>query len=257
MIKENRIKKMLAEGKKVVGTYIKSTDPAITEVICMSGFDFVIFDNEHTSMNKETMVNLIRASEIYDVPAFVRVRECNQPQILQALDAGALGVQVPNINTADDVVKAVKSTKYAPDGYRGFATSQRCIGYGCAMGADEYIKLTNENIMTICYCETKDFYDNLDEILKVDGLDMIFMGPSDLSQAFGVIGDTNHPIVTGAMDTIIEKTLKAGKYVGTVASNGDMVNHWMEKGVNLLVMSSDLSLMNNCAKEYMAKVKRV
>lgn len=256
MIKENKIKKMLAEGKTAIGTYIKSTDPAITEVICMSGFDFVIFDNEHTSMNKETMVNLIRTSEIYDVPAFVRVRECDQPQILQALDAGAVGVQVPNVNNAEDVVKSVKSTKYAPNGYRGFAVSQRSAGYGCSMNAADYIKLNNENIMTICYCETKAGYDNLDEILKVDGLDMIFMGPADLSQAFGVIGSPSHPIVTDAMDIIIEKTLKAGKYVGTIAADGDAVNHWIQKGVNFLVMSSDFGLMNSCAKQYLAQIKR-
>ncbi len=254
MIRENKVKKMLADGKCCVGTFIKSSDPAVTEVVCMSGFDFIVIDNEHTAMSKESMVNVIRAAELFEVTPIVRVRDFDQPQILQALDAGAMGVQVPNINTQEQAQHVVKSAKYKPEGYRGFAYSQRCAGYGIMNGA-EYAQMSNANVMSICYCETLDAYNNLDEILKVNGIDVIFIGPNDLSQAFGVTADIKHEKVTTAIDIIIEKTLKAGKDVGIIAANGDEVNYWSEKGVKFIVMSADLSLISNSAKTYFNQIK--
>ena len=119
----NPVKQKLARGEAVIGTFIKSVDPAMTEIVCQSGFDFVILDNEHTAMNKETLVQLVRVAEIHGVPAIVRVRDDDTPQILQALDTGAYGVQVPNLRTAADavrpttaamVVRVMTSTPAAP-----------------------------------------------------------------------------------------------------------------------------------------------
>ena len=247
MIGHNRLKEKLARGETVIGTFMKSLDPAMAEITCAAGFDFVIIDNEHTAMSKETMVNLLRITELYDVTAIVRVRDDDQPMILQALDAGAYGVQVPNLRTVEDAEKAVKSIYYAPKGIRGFANTHRAGGYG-SMDVQEYVARSAENLLFLGYCETREAFENLDEILKVDGLDVVFIGPSDLSQAFGVIGQVTHPTVVSAIDTIIDKTVKAGKVVGTVAGNGEAALKLQEKGVRLIVMSSDQGMMAASAK---------
>lgn len=254
MMKENKLKKMLAEGQTVIGTFIKSTDPAVTEMVCMSGFDFVVIDNEHSAMAKETMVNHIRACEIHDITPIVRVRANDPSQILQALDAGGMGAMVTNLRTIEDAVHAVKCTKYAPMGFRGFAASQRVARYGL-VNAEEYAKYANENTLTICYCETKEAVDNLDEIVRVEGIDIIFIGPADLSQWYGVIGQTKNKLVMDAIDTIIEKTTKAGKICGIVANDGNGVNYYQEKGVRFIIMSSDLSLINYSSQRMFEQIK--
>jgi len=101
MIRQNHVKRMLKEGKSCVGTFVKTNDPAVVEVLALVGFDFIIIDNEHTAMNRESMVNLIRAADMSNLLPTVRVRENNAAEILQALDAGALGVQVPQVDSKD------------------------------------------------------------------------------------------------------------------------------------------------------------
>ncbi len=250
----NTLKTKLAQGKTVIGTFIKSVDPAITELVCQSGMDFVIFDNEHTAMSKETMVNLIRVTEIHGVTAIVRVRDNDTPQILQALDTGAYGVHVPNLRTSDDFRKAVRSIYYAPKGSRGFANTQRAAGYGM-LEMNEYLRRVNENLLFVGYCETREAYENLDEILQVEGVDIVFMGPSDLSQAFGVIGQTNHPFVQDAMDTIIDKTVRSGRVAGTVASDGAAAKKLVERGVRFIVMSSDHGMVTASARRMLEEFR--
>ncbi|MGE4282890.1 MAG: HpcH/HpaI aldolase/citrate lyase family protein [Clostridia bacterium] len=254
MIRENKVKKMIKEGKTALGTFVKITDPASMEVLCMSGLDFVIVDNEHTSMSKETMVNLVRASEIYDVPCIIRVRESDPNQILQALDSGALGVQVPAINTVADAKSAAMSSKYKPEGNRGYTASQRAAGYGIIPPA-EYAMKANENIMTICYCETKEALDNLDEMVKIEGIDVIFIGPYDLSQALGVTGNPSHDIVQKAIEVIIEKTTKSGKQVGILAADGEQAKYYNQKGINFIVMNSDTSMIYKGVRQYISQFK--
>ena len=254
MLGTNKLKKMLLEGKKPVGTYVKTFDPAITEVCSLVGYDCIIFDNEHTAMSKESMAPMLRAAELHGCTALVRVRENNASMILQALDAGAYGVQVPNIRTADEVKQAVHSIYYAPKGGRGFANTTRTAGYGI-MPVQEYIQKANDELLCICYCETKEAYENLDEILKVEGLDMVFIGPSDLSQAFGVLGNVKHPTVIAAMDDIIARTKAAGKFVGTVAGNGADAAELYNKGVDLVILSSDHGMMAAGAKTMLGELK--
>lgn len=254
MLGTNKLKKMLLDGKKPIGTYIKTFDPAITEVCCLCGYDCVIFDNEHTAMSKESMAPMLRAAELYNCTALVRVRENNASMILQALDAGAYGVQVPNIRTAAEVKQAVSSIYYAPKGSRGFANTTRTGGYGL-MPVNEYIQKVNDELLCICYCETKEAYENLDEILQVEGLDMLFIGPSDLSQALGVLGNVKHPKVLETVDDIIRRTKAAGKFVGTVAGNGAAAAELYNKGVDLVILSSDHGMLAEGAKVMISALK--
>ena len=242
MIRKNPIKQRLKNGEAVFGTFARCSDPAVVEVLGFAGFEFIIIDNEHTAMDQENMVNLIRAAELNGMVATVRIRQKNAAEILRALDSGALGVQVPQVDTAEQARQIARWTKYAPEGERGYAASQRSAGYG-SIDPVEYARLSNENVLTVCYCETKESVDNLAEILKVEGVDVIFIGPFDLSQAYGVIGQPNHPKVIEVIESIIKKTRATGKAAGIIASDAPSTKKWIEKGAQYFAISSDTGLV--------------
>lgn len=254
MIKENKLKKMLKDGKPVIGTFVKTTDPAAIEVIAYAGFDFVIIDNEHTAMNIENMVNQIRAAELADIVPTVRIKQKNASEVLQVLDAGAMGVQVPQVDTVEDAQNVVNWAKYGPTGVRGYATSQRSAGYGF-MDPIEYAEKSNDNVLVVCYCETLECLNNLDDIVKLDGIDVIFIGPWDLSQALGVIGQPKHPKVVEAIDTIIDKCRKAGIAVGIITSNAEDTKNWINKGIQYFALSSDLGMIGSTGKAFINELK--
>jgi len=248
------MKQGLLKGKKYIGTFIKTGDPSVVELLKYNGFDCVIIDNEHSQMSKETMVNLVRIADLCGITPIVRVRENNRSMILQALDAGAYGIMVPETNTVKDVSLVISRTKYAPQGDRGYTASQRAAGYG-NMNAAEYAAFANENTMTVAYCETKLALENLDEMLKVPCLDMMWIGPMDLSQALGVTGDSKHPLVLDAMSVIIDKCKEAGVAVGTIANSTDEAIKLYNQGVQLVSLSSDQGMIQFASKCFMGELK--
>lgn len=254
MVRPNKLKQALKDGKTVVGTFIKINDPCVAEGLALAGFDFVIIDNEHTAMNMESITNMIRTCEVYDLTPTVRVKQKTAAEILQVLDAGAMGVQVPQVDTPEEARQVVRWVKYAPEGERGYAASQRSAGYG-SMNPVEYARISNENTLVVCYCETKACVDNLDEILKEPDVDVIFIGPFDLSQAYGVIGQPKHPRVVAVIEEIIRKVNAAGKAAGIIASNADELKMWEQKGARYFSLNSDLGMMMAWGKKMIGELK--
>ena len=242
MIRPNPVKQTLKEGGNVVGTWVKTADPAVVEVLGLSGFDFFVLDNEHVAMSPESMTQLVRTAELSQIMPIVRVRENRAVEVLQALDSGAMGVQVPQVNSRAEAEQLVKSAKYAPIGERGFAPSHRAAAYGF-MDPIEFASASNEHTLVVVYCETVAALQDLDNILKVDGVDVIFIGPFDLSQSLGVIGQPEHQKVQEAVSTIIRKTQEAGRAVGTIAGGADEAQAWFERGVQYVTISSDLGML--------------
>jgi 4-hydroxy-2-oxoheptanedioate aldolase len=254
MIRENKIKSALKEGKAVIGTFVKMTDPCTVELIANAGFDFIAIDNEHTTMNRETMVNLIRAADASGIVATVRVRENSPAQILQALDAGAFGVMIPETSSKEEVQLVVDRTKYAPLGNRGYSASQRSANYS-NMNPTEYARLSNENTMVVVYCETAEAIRNLDDMQTVDGVDVVFVGPFDLTQALGVIGEPGHPKVIEAIDMIVKKVQAAGKAAGIIAPNATVAKRLIEQGFRYIVLGSDQAFIQGMGRMYMNELK--
>ena len=254
MVRHNRIKEGLKKGENFIGTFLKITDPAVAEVLALAGYDFIIIDNEHTVMDQETLANIIRAADATNMLPTVRVRDMSDALIRQVLDTGAMGIQVPVINTAEEARAVVSSVKYAPEGSRGFAASQRSAAYGF-MNPREYAELSNANTLTTVYCETLEAMENVEAIAAVEGVDVVFIGPFDLSQALGVIGETNHPKVLAAIDDIIKKVRAAGKAVGTIASDAEQAIALMNKGVQFICLSSDLSMIAGLSKIFFGKIR--
>ncbi|MDO4287804.1 MAG: aldolase/citrate lyase family protein [Eubacterium sp.] len=249
MIRKNKVKQLLKEGKTAIGTFIKTTDASAVEIMGMCGLDFFVIDSEHVSYNPETITDLVRVSDISGIVPIVRIKEGTPVNIMQALDLGALGFHAPNVDTFDHAKCVVESARYVPLGNRGFAPSHRAAGYGL-MDKKEYIKMANEEILTILHCETMEAVSNLDQILTLPELDVIFIGPMDLSQSLGadVMGDRNHPKLLKTIDEIIDKVNAAGKAVGTVASDAKMAKVLMDKGVRYIPISSDQGMMADMAK---------
>ena len=253
MIRNNPLKSGLKAGKQYVGTFAKMTDASVVELFALSGFDFFIIDNEHSQMGKQSMVDLVRAAELSNIVPIVRVRENSRAQILQALDAGSLGVMVPETATTQDIRHLTDSAYYAPIGKRGYTASSRTAGYG-TMDPVKYARLSNENIVTIAYCETLEAIENLDAMLSIPNLDAMWIGPMDLSQALGVTGDPKHPKVIKAMQDIIARCKKAGVPSGTIASNTMATRALLDQGVQLIGLSSDQAMIVNTGKRMLSEI---
>ena len=253
MIKENKVKEKLANGEVVLGTFVKITDPSVVEILGLCGLDFFVLDNEHVSMSRDSMQAVVRAAGVTGIVPIVRVRENKEVEILQALDAGYLGVQVPNVHTAEDAKRLIDSVKYTPIGNRGFSPTTRAACYGL-MDKNLYVQKTNENTLIVSHCETVKGIENLDEILKLNHVDVIFIGPMDLSQSLGVIGQANHVLVTQNIEKIIEKVKKTGKSVG-IACSLAQVPFYIEKGVRYLVIGTDQGMIVEAAKNIKNLIK--
>ena len=255
MIRENAVKQKLKNKKPVIGTFVKTTDASIIEILGSVGMEFFVIDSEHVSYNPETITNLVRASDISGIVPIVRVKEASAVDIMQALDTGALGFHAPNVDTYEQAKAAVAAGRYAPLGNRGFAPTHRAALYG-RMDKQEYIDTANKEVLTILHCETKKAVEHLDEILSLEELDVIFIGPMDLSQSLGreVMGKRNHPELTAVIDHIIEKVNKAGKAVGTVADNLEMAEELIRKGVLYIPVSSDQGMIANMAENIMKNI---
>jgi 4-hydroxy-2-oxoheptanedioate aldolase len=241
------VKEKLLRGEAVLGTFIKLYDPTVVELFGLLGFDFFVIDNEHVAMSRERMVGLLRASDISGIVPIVRVRENRPVEILQALDEGALGVMVPQVDHKEEALTAIRSIKYAPAGERGYAPTHRAAGYG-TMDPVAYAQMSNEMTLSICYCETVQSMKHLADICSVEDLDVIFIGPLDLSQSLGVIGQPKHPKVVEAMERIIRGVRASGKAVGTIASDMEEAARLIDLGVQYITISSDLGMIGSAGK---------
>lgn len=254
-MRENLLKKKIKDGGSAIGTFVKMTDPCVPELLALAGFDFFVLDTEHVAVDREQLTNIVRSADAAGITPIVRVRENQQVEILQNLDLGWAGVQVPNVDTAQQAKDLVSYVKYTPLGIRGLSPSVRACGYGTC-GVQEYIDAANANTMVVSHCETKTCVENLDEILKVEGIDVIFIGPMDLTQSYGVPGNTADPEVQAAIQTVTEKTLAAGKAVGTVAGTAEAAKKLIAQGVQYILLASDQGMIVKWGKSAVDAIRK-
>lgn len=243
----NTFKKKLQSGETVFGPFMKTCDPAFVEIAGYAGFDFVILDMEHGPVSFENLQNLIRAAVIAGAVPVVRTSDSDSISISRALDLGAFGVQVPNVQTAAEARLIIKAAKFFPEGKRGVCRFVRAAGYS-SIPQEEYFSRANRTLV-ILQIEGKKALENLDEILDVDGIDVLFIGPYDLSQSLGYPGQVNHPEVIGHMKAIVERAGKRGVVTGTFTDTPDSVRLWTEAGVKYISYSVDVGIfMEACQR---------
>ena len=251
---KNLLQNSLTEGKTVYGPFCKIQDPAIVEIAALSGFDFVIIDMEHGPYSIESAQNMIRAAEARGITPVVRVTENNETLILRTLDIGAKCIQVPQICTKADADRLVKSTKFYPKGERGMCRYVRAAEYTNISAVNHFGKANND-ITTIIHIEGMEGINNLEEIVQVDGIDVIFLGPYDLSQSCGVPGDVNNPKVVDAMKGAVETARKYGKFVGTFTESPEKAKMWKDIGVQYISYAVDVGLVMNTFKDITKQLK--
>ena len=253
MIK-NYLKKTLEEGKNVFGPFMKFTDPAAVEIMGFAGFDFVIIDAEHGPISMQSAQNMIRAAETANITPIIRVSSNDEALILRALDIGAQGIEIPQVNSKPQAIKAVKSVKYSPQGERGVCRYVRAANYS-SMDKFEYFKSANEETMIIAHIEGVEGINNLDEILSVPGIDVIFIGPYDLSQSLGIPGQVNNPLVTEKMKEVVLKCKQNKIAVGTFADDIKTAKSWILLGVQYMAFSVDVGILYEISKTIVNKLK--
>ncbi|MGI5840091.1 MAG: HpcH/HpaI aldolase family protein [bacterium] len=247
-MKKNRLREIMQAGGNVIGLFISTPDPSIVEVLGYAGFDFGIMDMEHGPNDTVVAENMMRAADVTGMTPVVRVTTNHPSLILRALDSGAMGVIIPQVNDYESALQAAKSARYAPAGIRGMALGTRATKYG-VYGRDEYLKFAAEEPLVIVQAETKESMENLPEILKISLIDMIFIGPTDLSQSLGYPGKIDQPEVQAAVHSIVKTARAAGKFVGLFVRSVDEAKYWAEQGVQFLAVGGDKGYLFRAAKE--------
>lgn len=224
----------------MLGIFSKTTDSNFVEAAGLAGLDFIILDQEHGPVNLETLHNHVRSAAVSGMKSIVRVA-ANEPHYIgSAYDTGADGVQVPNITSYEEALEAVKAARFHPYGMRGVCRFVRAAEYG-QCDRDKYFTQSNRK-MLILQIESKQGIETIDEILKIESFDVLFIGPYDLSQSLGLPGKIDHPEVVRLISNIVEKINKAGKIAGTFVDTKVTAKQMMSLGFTYLAYSVDISL---------------
>jgi len=241
-----KYKAKLLSGETSYGLFAKSSDPAFVETSGYAGFDFIVLDMEHGAVGYENLQNLIRASVLGDIVPIVRVQNFEETFIGKALDAGALGIQAPQVTSADDAKSVIKASKFYPMGERGVCRFVRAAKYS-SLDRVSYFREANE-CLVVLQVEGQQAISGIDRILAVEGFDILFIGPYDLSQSLGLPGEVTHSEVIGQMQMIIDKAKKARKVVGTFADTPSQAKLWCGVGVQYIAYSVDVGIYYEACK---------
>jgi 4-hydroxy-2-oxoheptanedioate aldolase len=247
-------KTKLAAGDCVYGCFCRYPDPALVEMVALQGFDFFVFDGEHGTIEPRDCEGLVRAAELRGPAPLVRV-PTNQPSvILRFLDTGAVGVHVPLVGSREEARAAVDAVKYPPRGSRGLA-GVRAASYGAVPLAD-YTAQANEATIVVIQVETRGAVEQVSEIAAVEGVDVVFVGPTDLSQAFGVTGQTGHPVVERAYEEVAEAVAASPAALGALVADEAGAERWHERGARYIAVTIDALIVSR-ARAFLTSVRAV
>jgi 4-hydroxy-2-oxoheptanedioate aldolase len=239
-IRPNRLKQKLAAGQ--VATILAGTnDPDLIDQLGTLDIDGIWLEGEHGSVDYADLGNLTRACDLWGKTSVVRVMDNDYATIYRTLDRGAQGIVVPHVNTRAEAEAVVEAGKFAPLGKRGMFTSRQGFGVG------DYFKTANDQSLLIVLIEDIAGVRKLDEIVKVDHIDVFFVAPSDLATSMGHIGDMGHPEVQQTIDGAIKKIVEAGRVAGTLVNSAN-VERYTRLGVRV-VMTSFFPWIQAGAKE--------
>lgn len=233
----------------LIGSFVSIAHPAVVEILAGAGFEFVCIDSEHGVFDPKDVEEMIRAGDAAEVPVLVRVPGVG-PEIGRALDSGAVGVIVPRVESAADAVAAVAAVNYPPVGSRG-AGPGRASSYGRTLGT--YLGAANDVVACIVQIETQTGLDNLDEILAVEGIDLAFIGPGDLSVSLGVQGGTAPH--EAAILRIHQAATARGIPSGIFAMTADDARAWGAHGIRFFLVAGDLAFLASGAEAAAAKAR--
>lgn len=251
----NTVKEKLAAGERVIGCFTSIGSPEIVEILALTGFDFALIDAEHGPLSPETAYPMVLAAEARGIQAFARVGENDKQVVLKFLDIGVTGIMAPQINTIEQATVSVNGTKYSPIGNRGLAGG-RTFDFGLSGALDTLVQPLTDRVLTMIQFEHVNALKDLDAILALEQLDLIFVGPNDLAQSLGFPGQPGHPEVTRVANEVVARAKAAGKKTGTIAYSLDQVRDVFGRGFDMAVATAP-GLLAGAAKAYIAGARQV
>lgn len=246
---KNYVKEKLRAGKPSVGTWIEMNNPDVSEQLSVLGFDWLVFDVEHGLFTMPDVQRMMQSMSVNsNCLPLVRV-PINEPVYFKwALDMGAYGVVVPWVNTKEDALKAVRASKYPPQGIRGCGP-RRASRYYSEVG--DYVKKANEDVLVVVMIESQQAVDNIEEILSVKGVDATFIGPDDLSLNLGIFQQKQNPQFKSALNKVLDACRKHGVAPGMHCGDAN-INDAIAQGFQFCALNDDDTFLtigvNTCLK---------
>ena len=247
---KNNLKMRLKSGAQAYGIWITIESPIVTEYISTLGFDYFVFDTEHSPLDIYQTQTLMQAMRDKGTVPIVRVWWNDLVAVKRALDIGAYGIVIPWINNREQAEMAVKACKYPPEGLRGYGPRRPTFD------DPNYVKTANDEILVIAQIETKEAVNNIESIVAVEGIDVTYIGPSDLSASLGHLGDMTHPDVQSAIDRVHETSRRAGISSGIHLGAGKTLQDRVKEGYNFLTVSSDFGLLQSGALQILKQINK-
>jgi 4-hydroxy-2-oxoheptanedioate aldolase len=250
-VKTNRVRERLQAGEATLGCFMGLQSPNVAELLGRAGYDWVVIETEHNALDSAQVEHALMALSGTNAIPIVRVPSADHVYIQRALDLGALGVVVPLVRTAAEAEAIVRTTRFPPAGTRSWGPL-RASGY--TFDNRDYRDRADENILVVLILETREAVENLDEIAAVPGVDAIFLGPADLSFAYGVDFLTGiHPPVAAAIERMIAVCRSRGIASGLGETSIEALEHWRERGCTFLGYGPDYALLAGLVREGLAR----
>ena len=250
----NQFKRSLVAGETQIGLFLGLANAYTAEVVATTGFDWLLIDGEHGPNDLRSIIEQLQALAPYPVRSVVRTPDHNVARIKQLLDGGAQTLMVPMVETAADAEKLVRAMRYPPNGMRGVGTAMaRAARWN---GVEGYFAHADEEMCLIVQIESTTGLAGLADILKVEGVDAVFIGPSDLAASMGHLGNPGHPEVKAAVEAAIKKVAGAGKSAGVFSADPDLAAAYQKMGASFLLVGVDALLLRNSAVALADKFKK-
>ncbi|SAK72577.1 2-dehydro-3-deoxyglucarate aldolase [Caballeronia ptereochthonis] len=241
----NAFRTSLLERKKLIGCWMSLASPIVTELVGVVGFDWMLLDAEHAPNDALTLIPQLMALKDSVSAPVVRPQANDAIAIKKLLDAGFVNFLIPFVDSAADARRAVAATRYPPHGIRGVSVGHRGNRYGTVAN---YFQAANDNICVAVQIESRAAVESIDEIVAVEGVDALFVGPSDLAAAYGHLGNPGHPDVQAAIAHVFERAHAAGKPSGILAPVREDAERYIAMGSTFVAVCADLGLLRNAAQ---------
>lgn len=235
----------IAAGEVLYGTFLGLGSALAAEVSALAGFDWLLVDLEHGAGDENALLPQQLAADAHRVPLLVRVESEDRIRSGHALDTGVAGIMFPRLESAEQAERALRHLRYPPDGDRGVALYNRAGGYGRDPGA---LETANDRVVSVVQIENRLAVERVGEIAAVEGIDVLFIGPRDLSHDLGVPGDLQAPEFKAALERVVAAADDAGIAAGILAADGTSARRYADQGLRFIGVGSDVSLLSQaCA----------
>ena len=252
---KNLVKEKMQAGERTLGTFFETGSTTVAECLGLGGLDYLIIDNEHGPYNPQSTLEFVRAAKLYGMTPFARVSEISREAVLRQLDVGVMGLVIPDVRRVDEVEKIVEYGKYLPLGKRGVApTAGSGFWYEdyARQGLEHYFEVSNRETMLLPQCETVECLNSLEEILRVEGIDGIYVGPFDLSAALGKPGQFDDPEIREAIRHIQKACAEAGKFSFIFAANETAAKEDFALGYGSVTLGMDATILTDAVRAHVA-----